>query len=318
MSKPTIFIDGEAGTTGLEIRKRLEGRVDIELISIDADKRKDAAERKKLLNECDLAILCLPDDAAREAVSLIDNPKVRVLDASTAHRTAEGWVYGFPEMDKGQTEKIRAAKRVCNPGCYPTGAIALLRPLVSAGVIPASYGMTITAFSGYSGGGKEMIALCESHSTEERASAYCLYGIDQGHKHLPEMRVYSGLDRDPVFLPSYGNALYRGMLVVVALHLDDLNKITGKGVDPEAVHRVLAAHYAGQKYVWVEPLQTKLPKGYVVTAQAQNETNNLQLRVVANEAKQQVILMACLDNLGKGASGAAVQNAEIMLGLLVC
>ncbi len=315
MAKPQVFIDGESGTTGLEIRKRLESRSDIDILSIAPEKRKDQAERKKLLNGCDLAILCLPDEAAREAVSLIDNADVRVIDASTAHRTAPGWVYGFPEMTKNQAEKIRKAKRVANPGCYPTGAIGLIRPLVDAGIVPSSYGITVTAMSGYSGGGKELIAMCESGEKNERASSYCLYGVDQHHKHLPEMRVHGGLTQEPIFLPAYSCNIYRGMLITIAMRLEELSKLTGRNIDAKALHKVLADHYAGQKYVRVEPLQTKLEKGFVLTPQAQNETNNLQLRVIANEEKQIAILTACLDNLGKGASGAAVQNAEIMLNL---
>ena len=312
MTQPKIYIDGEAGTTGLEIRKRLERRGDIEIISIAAEKRKDADERQKLLNACDLAILCLPDDASREAVSLIENTSVRVLDASTAHRTAAGWTYGFPEFLPDQTEQIRTAKRVSNPGCYPTGAIAMIRPLVDSGIIPVSCGITVTAISGYSGGGKELIALCEKNDASDRAAAYCLYGLDQHHKHLDEMRVHGGLTRDPIFLPSYSNAFYRGMLVTIALRLNDLN---GTKTNAATLHRILSSRYEGQHYVHVEPLQEKLEKGYVLTPLAQNNTNNLQLRVFSNEEKATVILTACLDNLGKGASGAAVQNAEIMLGL---
>lgn len=315
MGRPKIFIDGESGTTGLEIRKRLAGRMDIEIVSIADDKRKDAAERKTLLNGCDLAILCLPDDAAREAVSLIDNPDVRVLDASTAHRTAAGWTYGFPEMLPGQADKIRAAKRVSNPGCYPTGFIALVRPLIDAGIIPVSFGLTVSATSGYSGGGKELIAVCESGQPPERATPFCLYAMDQSHKHLPEMRAHTGLEREPIFLPAYSSAIYRGMLVTVALRLDDLNRLTGKNADAAMIQGALAARYAGQKFVMVEPLQQKLEKGFCVSPLMQNETNNLQLRVFSNEAKQTVVLTACLDNLGKGASGAALQNAELMLGL---
>lgn len=306
MSKPTIFIDGEAGTTGLEIRKRLDGRSDIDIISIAADKRKDVSERKRLLNECSLSILCLPDDAAREAVALIDNPKAKFIDASTAHRVAEGWTYGFPELTPDHTDRIRHATRVSNPGCYPTGAIALIRPLVDAKILPSDYDITINAVSGYSGGGKELIALCETPQGNPRGGPYCLYGLDQKHKHIPEMRQHSGLTQDPIFLPSYSNAFYRGMLVQIALR-----KING-----EEVHQALAERYACQKHVKVEPLQTKLEPGTILSPLTQNDTNNLELRVFWNPDKETALLTACLDNLGKGASGAAVQNMEIMLGLV--
>ena len=313
MTKPTIFIDGEAGTTGLEIRKRLEPRGDVEIISIASDKRKDAVERKRLLNACDVAVLCLPDDAAKEAVSMIDNPTVRVLDASTAFRTAEGWTYGFPELTLQQEQKIREAKRVSNPGCYPTGALALIRPLVDAGILPRTHNVIINAVSGYSGGGKELIALCENPETKGkgRAGAFCLYGLEQKHKHLPEMRVHGGLAEDPIFLPSYSNAIYRGMLVHLELRLKDLKA----GATAENIQNVLVERFAGKRYVKVEPLHAKLEAGFILSPEEQNETNNLQLRVFANAEKGVVVLTACLDNLGKGASGAAVQNLEIMLGL---
>jgi N-acetyl-gamma-glutamyl-phosphate reductase len=316
-TKPTLFIDGEAGTTGLEIRRRLEGRVDVEIISIAPDKRKDADARKTLLNQCDLAILCLPDDAAQEAVSLIANPKTKILDASTAFRVAEGWTYGFPELTRMQEEKIRSAKRVSNPGCYPTGALALLRPLVDAELLPRDHGITINAVSGYSGGGKELINLCEdpTQTGKGRAAGFCLYGLEQKHKHLPEIKMYSGLEEEPIFLPSYSNAFYRGMLVHIALRLRGLKRRTGSEISGATIHETLTRHYAGQKYVKIEPLQTKLESGYVLTPLEQNETNNLQLRVFWNQEKEMVILTACLDNLGKGASGAAAQNVELMLGL---
>ena len=315
MTKPILFIDGESGTTGLEIRAHLAARDDVEIISIAQEKRKDSAERKNFLNNCDLAILCLPDDAAREAIGLIENPNVRVLDASTAHRTASGWVYGFPELAPDQADKIRASKRVGNPGCYPTGMLALIRPLVDGGIIPADYGITVEAISGYSGGGKELIAICEAAEATERAAAFCLYGLDQNHKHLSEMRIHAGLTRDPIFLPSYSSRIYRGMLIRIAMRLDDLNRLTGKRTDAVTLHDVLAARYKGRKYVQVEPLQERLDKNYVLTPLTQNQTNNLQLRVFSNPEKEIIILTACLDNLGKGASGAAVQNVEIMLGL---
>jgi N-acetyl-gamma-glutamyl-phosphate reductase len=317
MTKPAIFIDGEAGTTGLEIRKRLENRADIELVSIAHNKRKDADARKRLLNACDIAILCLPDDAAREAAAMIDNPHVRVLDASTAFRTAEGWTYGFPEMTPQQEELIRASKRVSNPGCYPTGAVALIRPLVDAEILPRSHGVTVNAVSGYSGGGKELIALCENPQTKGkgRGGAFCLYGLDQKHKHLPEMRVHGGLDQDPIFLPSYSNAFYRGMLVHIELRLKELKGETGDEITGETIHAALAARYAGKRFVKVEPLQVELESGFILSPEEQYETNNLQLRVFWNPEKETAILTACLDNLGKGAAGAAMQNVEIMLGL---
>lgn len=313
MTKPVIFIDGEAGTTGLEIRKRLELRSDVTIASIAPEKRKDAAERKKMLNGCDVAVLCLPDDAAKEAVAMIENPAVRVLDASTAFRTAPGWVYGFPELTREQETLIRAAKRVANPGCYPTGALAMIRPLVDGGLLRSDHAVIINAVSGYSGGGKELIALCENPETKGkgRAQSFCLYGIGQKHKHLPEMRVHGGLAEDPIFLPSYINNMYRGMLVHMELRLKDLPG----GVTAEKIHAALEKRFAGRTYVKVEPLQTEVEGSFVLSPEEQNDTNNLQLRVFANAAKGTVVMTACLDNLGKGASGAAVQNLEVMLGL---
>jgi N-acetyl-gamma-glutamyl-phosphate reductase len=288
-------------------------------VSIADEKRKDTAERKRLLNAADLAILCLPDDAAREAVALIDNPRTKILDASTAHRVAEDWIYGFPELTPEQENLIRETKRVSNPGCYATGALALIRPLTDAGILPHARGVTITAVSGYSGGGKELIALCEKKDGDKngdiRGGPYSAYGLDQNHKHVPEIRKHGGLQMDPIFLPSYSNAFYRGMLVTIGLRVKDLDRMTGKNADGEDVHDAIAARFEGKKFVLVEPLQTKLDSGYVLSPLAQNDTNNLQLRVFWNPDREFAILTACLDNLGKGASGAAVQNMDIMLGL---
>ncbi|MCL2473469.1 MAG: N-acetyl-gamma-glutamyl-phosphate reductase [Alphaproteobacteria bacterium] len=313
MTKPKIFIDGEAGTTGLEISKRLESKSGLEVIRIAEDKRKSIDERRKLLNECDLAVLCLPDEAAIEAVSLITNPKVRVLDASTAHRVHKDWVYGFPEMHKDQTDKIRKAKRVSNPGCYPTGIVGILRPLIDKKIIPPSYGLTITAVSGYSGGGRAMIDICEEEAKTgnrtEKSAGYCLYGINQHHKHLPEIIKHSCLKKEPIFLPAYSGAFYKGMLITIAVRLDEINT----GV--EEIHEALSEHYKGQRFVKVEELR-KISNGHIVTPVTQNDTNNMVLRVFGSYNKKTAVLTTCLDNLGKGASGAAVQNAEIMLGEL--
>ena len=306
MTLPTIFIDGEAGTTGLQIRERLVGRTDLNLVSIDPERRKDAGARAELLNAADLVILCLPEEAAKEAVAMIGNDSARVIDASTAFRVDPAWTYGFAEMSGAQRAAIASSTRVSNPGCYPTGFIGLVRPMVQAGIVPADWPVTVNAVSGYSGGGKAMIAEFEADGGGDPFRAY---GLPLKHKHIPEMQAYAGLAHRPLFAPAVG-AYAQGMLVEVPLQLGAL---PGRPSVAD-VHAALSAAYDGERFVSVASLEENQAMTGI-EPEALNGTNQMRLFVFGDPDGDQARLVAQLDNLGKGASGAAVQNLNLMLGL---
>ncbi len=305
-----VFIDGAQGTTGLKIHGRLEGRADVEVVSLTGAERKDPAARAGMLNGCDLAILCLPDDAALEAVAMVETPDVKVIDTSTAHRVADGWAYGFPELDSGQGGVIAQAKRVANPGCYAVAAVAMLRPLIQAGLLPAGHPVTLNAISGYSGGGRKMIESYEDNkSPDYTEAAFKVYGLGLEHKHVDEIEVRGGLEKRPLFMPSVGR-FSQGMIVQLPLQLWSL---PGKP-SAEDVEGALKTHYDGRAFVTVEPLQAAAEMDEV-DPESLNGTNQLRLFVCANKKREQAVVMALLDNLGKGAAGSAVQNMNLMLGL---
>lgn len=306
--KPKIFIDGEHGTTGLQIRTRLAGRDDLTVLSIPEAERRNKDLRADLLREADVALLCLPDDASKEAVAILEGADTRIIDTSTAHRIHPDWAYGFAELDKAQRGKIASSRLVANPGCYPTGAISLIRPLRAAGLLPSDYAISVNAVSGYTGGGKQMIAQMEDPANPEHISAnHFVYGLPLKHKHVAELEMHGLLDRRPLFSPSVGR-FAQGMIVQVPLFLDDLSG----NVSVKDIHDALAAHYAGQNIVQVVPLEESSQTGRL-DPEALRDTDIMKLYVFGADGTGHANLVAVLDNLGKGASGAAVQNLDLML-----
>ena len=305
MTKARVYIDGQSGTTGLQIFDRIGARDDLEMLRIDEDKRHDLDERRKFINAADIVFLCLPDEGAREAVSLVENPDVCIIDASTAHRTASGWTYGFPELNVAQRAAIATSKRIANPGCHATGFISVTAPLVQAGIVPADYPLTCFSLTGYSGGGKGMIASYEAEGRDEALDAPGIYGVSQEHKHLPEMQKVCGLAHAPVFMPVVDD-YYKGMATSIMLH----NALLPGAPTKQEIHACLTAHYADQRLVRVEALDTHAPTLY---ANEYAGTNELHIVVCGNDERTTVT--ALFDNLGKGASGAAVQNMNIVLGI---
>jgi len=309
LAKFKIFVDGREGTTGLEIEGRLQKRDDIEILQIDPEKRKDASERKKYIDRADIVFLCLPDAAAKESVSLADNPKTRIIDASTAHRVADGWVYGLPELSGAHRQKLQNAQRVSNPGCFATGFNLLMYPLVKNGIVPASCHVSCHSVTGYSGGGRRLIEMFEAEENKQKFNSPCFYALTLRHKHLPEMQKHSGLASPPLFTPIIGK-YYRGMTVAIPLFLDELETETSAA----KINEFYRGYYLGQNFVKVMPygIQDEFEGGYL-DAEGCNHTNNLEIMTFGGDGS--ILLAARLDNLGKGASGAAVQNMNIMLGI---
>jgi N-acetyl-gamma-glutamyl-phosphate reductase len=304
MTLPVIFIDGDQGTTGLQIHQRLQGRTDLRLVTLPADQRKDAKSRAAAINACDIAVLCLPDDAAREAAASIQNPNVRVIDASSAHRTHPQWVYGFAQMSPQQKDVIANASRVSNPGCYPTGAVGLLRPLLDAGLLPRDYPISINAVSGYSGKGRAGVDEFEGPDVAQ-ATPFQVYGLGLAHKHIPEIQQYSGLNERPMFIPAYGS-FRQGIVLTIALQL----RLLAPGTTGVSLHACLERHYAASDSVEVVPMAESRALSGLDPRQL-NGTDNLRLMVFENDGH--VLLAAVFDNLGKGAAGAAVQNLDLMI-----